>query len=181
MTTNMTNINQTIIPSTNFNNNLNSSTINVSELIMKPVDKKKIINDIKNSNSVSGNRIREETVHDDYHTKIMTTFKIETNTFLGDEYHLPSSEIKEDPLKPTNQDKEQKKTNGDIASNGLGGGMDQLDISNMNFNPYNSQNLNNSHYNFNNVSRISRHYSQLNLEEVWDNSVIDESFGFDLK
>jgi hypothetical protein len=164
--------NQEMIPDVGNVTNIKPN-LNVTGLIMKNMDKKTYLNSLKTREGIASRKIKDDVVYDEFHTRITTTLKIETNTFLGDEFHIPVSEVQEAPKKE-NEDQKQKT---DLNTSKISK-EDENDIDpNLKMVQMNSG----DNFNMTDISRISRHYSQLNIEEVWDNSIIDDDFMFDVK
>lgn len=114
----------------------------VAEMILKVPDKRSYYHDIKTTTEILGNKIREDVPHDEFHTRIMTTVKVENKTFLGDDFHLPESIKKEVPKKEILVDRKDSVMNG----------KDNFDSVNL--------------------SHIVNYYSTLNIDEAWDTSII---------
>lgn len=180
----------------NPNSTINQTT--VIEMIMKVPDKKAVMRDLKSKQSILGEHVHEVVQGDEFHTRIQHTYKIESMTYLGDDFHMPVSEIKELPKKEdsnkskiTDKENPLENENSEKLSdvNQLNSQVNNLNISNF----YNEQNLggnnmmegpnfNNHNESINDISHISRQYSHLNIEEVWDASVIiDDDFDFEIK
>jgi len=180
----------------NPNSTINQTT--VIEMIMKVPDKKAVMRDLKSKQSILGEHVHEVVQGDEFHTRIQHTYKIESMTYLGDDFHMPVSEIKELPKKEdsnkskiTDKENPLENENSEKLSdvNQLNSQVNNLNISNF----YNEQNLggnnmmegpnfNNHNESINDISHISRQYSHLNIEEVWDASVIiDDDFEFEIK
>jgi hypothetical protein len=122
----------------------------VAEMILKVPDKRSYYHDIKTTTEISGNKIREDVPHDEYHTRIMTTVKIEEKTFLGDDFHIPES-VK----------KEQVSTQKEITTSTAIERKDSIINAKDNFDSVNLSHIVNYQY-----------YSTLNIDEAWDTSII---------
>jgi hypothetical protein len=179
----------------NSQSTMNQTT--VIEMIMKVPDKKAVIRDLKSKKSTVGEHVHEIVHGDEFHTRIQHTYKIESMTYLGDDFHMPVSEIKElpkkeDPNKSKLADGEIRPENENVEKSP--DDQAQAQVNNLNIsNFYHEQNLgganmiggpnyNNHNESINDISHISRQYSHLNIEEVWDASVIiDDDFDFEIK
>jgi hypothetical protein len=142
-------------------------------LVMKIPDKHLAMGALLNSNnrhSVVRGDLTEQIPHDEHHTRIDKTFKIDANTFLGDDYHIPQSQMESMLVKKPHNDAENLKDlmlkNEDVLK------LESLE-------PVETETEVRETLMLNDVSRVSR-YSLLNIEEVWDTSIIEED-DFQLK